>query len=99
MSLSTETHACEGLSAGSLQAFCSMGMYTAAAIICQLPSIRGISERLSSFRGKLYRLVHRKVSLYRGVLYSECPLSEVPLYTLMVTSLSALLGMFLETVM
>ena len=25
-----------------------------------------------------YRLVHRP--LYRGVLYSECPLSEVPLY-------------------
>ena len=44
-----------------------------------------VIERLSSFRGNnvlpLYRLVYRKV--YRGVLYSECPLSEVPLYNIL----------------
>ena len=42
-------------------------------------------ERLSSFRGKMY--CHYiigwcigKCPLYRGILYSECPLSEVSLY-------------------
>ena len=46
--------------------------------------ILSIIERLSSFRGTcknvlpLHRLVHWP--LYRGVLCSEHPLSEVPLY-------------------
>ena len=46
--------------------------------------ILSIIERLSSFRGKnvlpLYRLVHQKVSFIQRCPYSECPLSEVPLY-------------------
>ena len=50
-------------------------------------TILSIIERLFSFRGKnvppLYRLIgvlESVLYIYRGVLYSECPLSEAPLY-------------------
>ena len=43
-----------------------------------------VMERFSSLRSKIvlsrYCRDHRSCPLYRGALYSECPLREVPLY-------------------
>ena len=57
--------------------------------------ILSIIERWFSFRDKKCIAVHvhvgwciGKCPLYRGVLYSKCPLSEVPLYTHHTTSIT-----------
>ena len=42
--------------------------------------ILSIIERLSSFRGNNVLPLYRLIGALESVLYSECPLSDVPLY-------------------